>query len=59
MERHIVTIVFGVLVAVTAVFGIFGKGGILEMTSGHAETESAGQQGRAASAAPPILARYR
>lgn len=41
MERHIVTIVFGVLVAVTAVFGIFGNGGILEMTSGHAGSASA------------------
>lgn len=57
MERHIVTIVFGVLIAVTAVFGIFGKGGILEMTSGHAE--SAWHEGPPASIAPPNLSTYR
>jgi hypothetical protein len=59
MDRHIVAIVIGVLVAVTAIFGIFGKGGIAEMASGHAESASAWQQARPASAAPPILARYR
>jgi hypothetical protein len=59
MDRHIAAIVIGVLVAVTAVFGIFGNGGIVEMASDHAVSASAWQQVRPASAAPPILARYR